>query len=176
MIGTSPPPKFKTILRSNQISDCLVVENNVDLAHDIFGKDVSTLKSKDARRTPKPIIMDLIKVPPELVQKISKINFCIDVIYVNRVGFMTSIGYPLYYRKTVYADNGKADTLYDCLDKILRVYNNGGFRVDVINCDNCFWAILDAVTDTLECRMNYTNAQDHAPRIERNNRTIKNQT
>ena len=46
----------------------------------------------------------------------------------------------------------------------------------MINCDNGFRAILDAVTDTLECRMNYTNAQDHEPRIERNNRTIKNQT
>ena len=67
VIGTSPPPKFKTILRSNQISDCLVVENNVDLAHDIFGKDIPTLKSKDTRRTPKPIIIDSIKVPPELV-------------------------------------------------------------------------------------------------------------
>ena len=93
------------------------MENDIDLAHDIFGKDVPTLKSKDAQRTPRPIIMDLIKVPPELVRKFSKINLCIDVIYVNRVGFMTSIGYPLYYRKTVHAENGKAETLYNCLDK-----------------------------------------------------------
>ena len=35
--------------------------------------------------------------------------------------------------------------------------------------------MLDAVSDQLDCRMNYTNAQDHEPRIERNNRTIKNQ-
>ena len=48
MIGTPPPPDFKKILRSNQITDCPVVENDVDLAHDLFGKDVSTLKSKDA--------------------------------------------------------------------------------------------------------------------------------
>ena len=39
-----------------------------------------------------------------------------------------------------------------------------------------FGVFSDAVTDTLECRMNYMNAQDHEQRIERNNRTIKNQT
>jgi hypothetical protein len=97
------------------------------------------------------------------------------VMYVNKIGFMTSIGYPLFFRMTVYADDGKTDTLYKCLDKILRIYNNGGFKIDVINCDNGFRSMMDAVTDKLECRMNYANAQDHEPRIERNNRTIKNQ-
>jgi hypothetical protein len=175
VIGGPTPKRFKDILRSNQIKNCPVVENDVDLAHAIYGEDVATLKSKTVRRTPRSIIQDFVKVPPDLVRKFSKIDLCIDVMYVNRIGFMTSIGYPLIFRKTVYTEDGKTETLYKCLDQILRIYNNGGFKINVINCDNGFRSMLDAVSDQLDCRMNYTNAQDHEPRIERNNRTIKNQ-
>ena len=35
--------------------------------------------------------------------------------------------------------------------------------------------MMDTVKDELNCVMNYTNAQDHEPHTERNNRTIKNQ-
>jgi hypothetical protein len=118
-LGGPTPLNFKIILRSNQIKNCPVVEKDVDLAHAIFGEDVPTLKSKTVRRTPRPTIQDFITIPPELVRKFSRIDLCIDVMYVNQIGFMTSIGYPLFFRKTVYADNGKTDTLYKCLDEIL---------------------------------------------------------
>ena len=119
--------------------------------------------------------MDLIQVPPELIRKHSSLELCIDVMYVNKIGFLTSIGYPIYYRKTVYVSDGKTETLYETLGKILRIYNSGGYRVNIIHCDNGFRAMMDNVKDELNCEMNYTNAQDHEPRAERNNRTIKNQ-
>ena len=71
--------------------------------------------------------------------------------------------------------DGKSETLFENVDKILRIYNGGGYRVNVIHCDNGFGAMMDDVKDELGCEMNYTNAQDHEPRAERNNRTIKNQ-
>ena len=33
--------------------------------------------------------------------------------------------------------------------------------------------MMDKVCDNMNIQMNYTNASDHAPREERNNRTIK---
>ena len=96
-------------------------------------------------------------------------------MYVNGIGFLTSIGYPLYYRKTQHVSDGKTETLYKALDKILRIYNSRGFWVDTINCDNGFRVMMDDVKDELDCNMCYTNAQDHEPGAEQNNRTIKNQ-
>ena len=92
---------FKKALRSNIIKDCPVIEKDVDLAEAIFGLDVATLKGKTARRTPKWIVTDVVTVPPKLVLKHSSIILWIDVIYINKIGFMTSIGYPLYYCKTI---------------------------------------------------------------------------
>ena len=74
---------FKTILRSNKIKNCPVVEKDVDLAEAIFGPDIATIKGKSARRTPRAIIADLIAVPPELLRQHSSIELCIDVMYVN---------------------------------------------------------------------------------------------
>jgi hypothetical protein len=175
ILGAPSTSNYKKILRGNMIKDCPVVEKDVDIAEAIFGADISTIKGKTARRTPRPIIQDLISVPPELVRKHSSIELCIDVMYVNRIGFLTSIGYPIYYRKTVHVTNGKNETLYNGLDKILRIYNAGGYRVNIVNCDNGFRKMMDDVKDKLDCTMNYTNAQDHEPHAERNNRTIKNQ-
>ena len=45
-----------------------------------------------------------------------------------------------------------------------------------IDCGNGFRSMMDQVADGMDCRMNCANAQDHEPRMERNNRTIKNQT
>ena len=57
----------------------------------------------------------------------------------------------------------------------MRVHDNTSFKIDVIDCDNGFRSIMDKATDGVDCRVNCLNAQDHEPRIERNNRTIRNQ-
>ena len=73
------------------------------------------------------------------------------------------------------AEDGSKETLHDCLDKVVRVCDSVGFRIDVINCDDGFQSIMDEAIDGMDHCMNCANAQDHEPRIERNNRTIKNQ-
>ena len=146
------------ILRSNKIKNYPVVEKDVDLAETIFGQDIATIKGKSSRRTPRAILEDLIAVPPELLRKHSIIELCIDVMYVNEIGFLTSIGYPIYYRKTLHISDRKKETLYENLDKILYIYNIRGYRVNIINCDNGFRAMMDDVKDDFNCTMNYTNA------------------
>ena len=123
IISAPSTKNFKTILRSNRIKDCPVVEKDVYITEEIFGPAVTTLKGNSARRNPRIILEDLITVPPELLHKHSSIELCIDVIYVNKIGFLTSIGYPIFYRKTLHVSDGKTETLYNKLDKILHIYN-----------------------------------------------------
>jgi hypothetical protein len=56
---------------------------------------------------------------------------------------------------------------------VLRVYNSAGFHIKTIHCDGEFSATMEKVKDNLGVRMNFTNALDHVPEAERNNRTIK---
>ena len=65
------------------------------VAEDVFGKDLSHLKGKTTRRTPKAIVNDTNAVPRELRNR-KDIVLHIDNIYTNGIPFVTSIGYPLH--------------------------------------------------------------------------------
>jgi hypothetical protein len=56
---------------------------------------------------------------------------------------------------------------------VLRLFNSTGFHIKTIHCDGEFRAMMDKVKDDLGVCMNLTNALDHVPEAERNNRTIK---
>src|SRR5210317_1178529 len=125
------------------------------------------------RRTPRKVIENVFTIPKELKENCEKIVLHMDVFYVNDICFLGTIGHPIYYRTCVPLLKRDAENLYEALDKTLRVYNRGGFKITRIECDGEFKTIMDEVEDNLGVRMNYTNARDHESIAERNNRTIK---
>ena len=62
---------------------------------------------------------------------------------------------------------------YKALDTILRKYNAAGFTITVIECNREYEVMMDVMKDELHVTMNYTNAQDHVPKAERNNCMLK---
>jgi hypothetical protein len=56
---------------------------------------------------------------------------------------------------------------------VLQLYNSPGFHIKPIHCNGEFRAMMDKVKDSLGVCMSFTNALDHVPEAERNNRTIK---
>ena len=122
------------------------------------------------------MIDNIIQIPKEILRLHSEIHLCIDLMFVSRVGFLTTIGYPIFYRKAKRIDNRTKESLYDKLDHILQIYNSGGYKVSRISCDLELKKIMDAVKDGLDVKMQYAGANNHKPHSERNNRTLKNQT
>ena len=71
---------FKWVIRSNQIKDCPVTVQDVDIALKIWGKNIAALKGKTTRSKPNPVAKDFVKVPVELL-KLHKEVF-LTVIYL----------------------------------------------------------------------------------------------
>ena len=161
-IGAPTIENFKYILKGNMIQNCPVTVEDVKIAEDIWGKDISYLKGKTTRSRPPVVKSDLIEIPKELKAKGYLVTMRIDTIYINGIGFLTSIGYPMYYRKCSYVEDTTEDEFYRSIDKAVRLYNNGGFRVNMIECDGEFKSMMDKVNDNMDITMNYTNAQDHS--------------
>jgi hypothetical protein len=60
------------------------------------------------------------------------------------------------------------------LDNVFRTYNQEGFRITTIHCDNEFRLLMNQLQDTYNVQMNSANPQEHVPpEAERNNRVIK---
>jgi hypothetical protein len=94
-------------------------------------------------------------------------------MYVNECGFMTTIDWTIRFRSAIPIKNCTHEEYYRVLDMVLRLYNGAGFHIQTIYCDGKFRAMMEKVQDDLGVRMNFTNALDHVPEAERNNRTIK---
>jgi hypothetical protein len=63
IVGTPTMENFKSLLRTNIIKNCSVTVEDVNIADQIFGLDMSSLKSKSVRQKPKPVRNDLIELP-----------------------------------------------------------------------------------------------------------------
>ena len=66
-VGTPSIPDIQAVLRMNLIKNNPITNDDVKIAANIFGPDVSTIKSKTTRRRPLPVIDDYIEIPRALV-------------------------------------------------------------------------------------------------------------
>ena len=59
------------------------------------------------------------------------------------------------------------------IDSIVTVYNQGGFTIKYIHCDNEFRPLVNVTASKHHITMNCANPQEHVLEAERNNREIK---
>ena len=59
------------------------------------------------------------------------------------------------------------------LDQTLHKCNAAGFRIEEISCNGKNRGMMEKIQDKLDVGVNFANVQDHKPKAERNNRTIK---
>ena len=78
---------FKWVIRSNQIKDCPVTVQDVDIALKIWGKNIAALKGKTTRSKPNPVARDFVKVPVELLKLHKEVFLTADIFFVNKIPF-----------------------------------------------------------------------------------------
>jgi hypothetical protein len=173
IVGTLTIELSKTLIKMNAIKNCPMTTEDGNNAEKIFGADMSSLRGKSTRSKSTPVREDVIEIPEELISQNRKIDLCIDIMYVNKCGFMTTIDRMIQSRSALPIENRTHEEYYCVLDMVLGLYNSAGFHIKTIHCDGEFRAMMDKVKDDLGVRMNFSNALDHVPEAERNNRTIK---
>ena len=82
-LGCPTIENLKHILRQRIITNCPVTIEDVNIATDIYGPDVGTLKGKSTRPKSTPYKDDYIKIPTEILEKHSDSRLCIDLMYLD---------------------------------------------------------------------------------------------
>jgi hypothetical protein len=122
IMGTPTIETFKTLVKMNAIRNCPVTTEDVNIAEKIFGADMSSLKGKLTCRKSSPVREDTVEIPEELIAHNRKIELCIDIMYVNECGFMTTIDQTIRFRSAISIENRTHKEYYRVLDMVLRVY------------------------------------------------------
>ena len=53
---------------SNQIANCPVTVADIDIAQQVWGKDISALKGKTTRTKPVPVTGNALRIPKQMLQ------------------------------------------------------------------------------------------------------------
>ena len=84
-VGAPGVENFKYLVKANMIKNCPVVPKDIDNMIGIWGKDITYLKGKMVRRSPRKIIDDTFQIPKALYEKGRKIELHMDVFFINDI-------------------------------------------------------------------------------------------
>jgi hypothetical protein len=77
----------KWVIRSNQIKDCPMTIQDIDVATKMWGKNIAALKGKTTQSKTHPVTRDNVKVPKELVKLHKEVFLTTDIFFVNKIPF-----------------------------------------------------------------------------------------
>ena len=170
-LGYPSMKDFKWVIQSNQIADCPVTVEDVNVAHKIWGKDIAALKGKTTRKKPISVATDFVKVPKEILKLHQEVLLTTDIFFVNQIPFFLTLSRVICFNHLA---NRKAVTIFKAFEEMYRFYLNRGFRITQVNADGEF-APLQALIQAMPGgpRVNLASSSEHVPEIERRIRVIK---
>ena len=153
-------------MRMNLIANNPVTIEDIEIAEQIFGSDIGSLKGKTTRKKPIPVVDDYIAIPEELYAKQQDIVLCIDGIKVNGMLFLTTVSKNIFYRTAQYVESKSISRFKEALKEIIMLYNKAGFKIKEIRSDNEFRPLQEALLNDFGICMNFSNPQEHVPVLE----------
>jgi len=171
------PADFKWVVRSNQIKDCPVTVQDIDVATKIYGKDIAALKGKTTRKKPMPVVRDLVKVPKEFMKLHKDVFLTADLFFVNKIPFFLTLSRVIYFTAVNHLQDRKVESIFKAFKEIYVYYLHRGFRIVTVHADAEFEP-LKIMIEALPGgpRVNLASKGEHVPEIERRIRVVKERT
>jgi len=132
------------------------------------------LKGVTTRSKSQPVSSDIIKIPPEILKLHRQIYLAMDIFFVNKIPFLTTISRANNYTSVEHLKDRKADTIFSAFKNIYAFYFQRGFRISTVHADGEFDTLKGDVESLPGApRLNLAAANEHVPEIERRIRVIK---
>jgi hypothetical protein len=164
---------MRAVLRQNLITSCLISPKDVDRVYKIFRPDPAAIKGKTIQRPPPAICTDSIDIPKYILQTHCNVELCMDMMFICKLGFLTSIDRSVRYQGLLYNVKADGTGFVDAMQMISNIYNCAGFIIRTVHCDQQFESIADKVERKLNIYMNCVGTQDHVSEAEHNQHTTK---
>jgi hypothetical protein len=172
-LGTPSMNDFRLIVTANSIKKLPITVDDIKTAEMILGGDIGMLKGKTVRHKPLPVSSDYVEVPKELINNHQNVTLCVDIMNINGLSFFTTVSRKIMYRTTEFIPSQSVKDYRSALDTVFQIYDQAGFKITTIHCDNKFQPILKEMEKVYGVRMNYASPQEHVPEVERSVRVVK---
>ncbi len=165
---------LKWVVQSNQIKNCPVTAQDVNVALKIWGPSVALLKGKTVHHTPPVVVQDIVEVPKEIRENHKHVTLRIDIFFVNRGPYFVTLSLRICFLSVTNMTNQKIITIFKALKAIHNFYLKRGFQIVFIKGDGEFKPLEEFMPELYGApRLNLTSANEHVPEIERKIHVIK---
>ena len=165
---------YKWAVRGNQIKNCPITVQDVDVAFKIWGKNIQALKGKTTRTKPEVVARDLVKVPTKLLNLHKEVFLTADIFFVNKIPFFLTLSRKICFTAVNHLANRKVPEIFKAFKEIYQFYLQRGFRITAIHVDGEFEP-LKPLIESLPGGpvVNLAASSEHVPEIERRTRVVK---
>jgi len=173
-LGFPSMKDFKWVVQSNQILNCPVTVQDIDIAHKIWGKDIAALKGKTTRSKPIHVARDFVKIPSEIVKLHKEVYLTLDLFFVNKIPFLLTLSRNICFTTVNHLADRKLAHIFQAFLSVYKLYLNRGFRIVTVHADGEFAPLQALIHDMPGGPMvNLASANEHVPEIERRIRVVK---
>jgi hypothetical protein len=81
-------------------------------------------------------VADYVDIPEELLDCQQDVTLCIDVMFLNKRPFFTTISRHILYRSATWLEDTSVTGYRSAIDDVLHVYKQAVFRVKRVFADN----------------------------------------
>jgi hypothetical protein len=159
---------FKSVIRSNQIKDCPVRIQDIDVATKMWGKNIAALKGKITRSKTHPVARDYVKAPKELLKLHKEVFLTTDILFVNKIPFFLTLSRKICFTAVNNLADGTVPQIFKDFKEMYQYYLQCGFHITKVYADGEF-APLKTLIEAMPGgpMVNLAIANEHVPKIER---------
>ena len=129
---------FKWVICSNQIKDCPVTVQDIDVAFKIWGKNIAVLKGKTTQSKPDIVARDLVKVPTKLMNLHKEVFLMADIFFVNKIPFFLMLSQKICFTVVNHLVNRTVPQIFKAFKEIYQYYLQHGFHITEVHMDGEF--------------------------------------
>jgi hypothetical protein len=129
---------FKWVIQSNQIKDCPVTVQYIDVAQKIWGKNIAALKVKTTRSKSIRVARDYVKVPMELMKLHKEVFLTTYIFFVNKIPFLLTLSRKICFTAVNHLADRTAPHIFKAFKEMHQYYFQRGFHIKTVHSDGEF--------------------------------------
>jgi hypothetical protein len=159
---------FKWVIQSNQINDCPVTFQYIDVAQKIWVKNIAALKGKTTRSKSIPVARDYVKVPMELMKLHKEVFLTTNIFFVNKIPFFLTLSRKICFTAITHLADRTVPHIFKAFKEMYQYYLHHGFHINTVHADGEFTPLKPLIESMPGGPMvNLASANEHVPEIER---------
>jgi hypothetical protein len=165
---------FKWVIQINQLKDCPVTVQYIDVARNIWGKNIAALKGKTTRSKSIPVARDYVKVPSELMKLHKEVFLTTDIFFVNKIPFFLKLSCKICFTAVHHLEDCTVPQIFKAFKEMYQYYLQRGFHITTVHVDGEF-APLKPLIESMPGgpMVNLASANEHVSEIERRMQVVK---